>query len=769
MINNMNTKEAPTLSVDREFVSTISVMDIIPRSSPYEYTGKVPRNLRQAMGRAAIDAAVGIVLKPIDLPIHSPDDEQDNTINPKKVTSLSEDVIALPPRKKNNTAKAPSIYAKPLFDMDLDTKQVAKSSRRPERSKKQEKEKGPSRLSKIAGRIAVARTTALATTSTVARTATSAAIDLSKNAFTRIPDTQVAPVAPEEPVAHLSAETLSVAPVVTKRFIPYHNDLTGMLDDEFAEIDYPDDLMAMIDDAFAEVDYPDDLTGMLDDEFAEIHDSEDLVGAIVDASAEIPSPEDIPERQRRVRGLLSRSALRMTVGVSLIAAIGILSGSSQPAQAEHQTDMIVTAAAEISAAPEAPAVDGMQIVALPEQSPSHYIIATPAPEVAPAPANPDGAVVKPAPHTEAVSSAPIHTKTPAPAPTYNNNPPKDSDYGYNGSVEASQTPVYKKVSPSGNREIITFVTGGATDDSSEMFLKTLVDTGNVDPTKTKLIPTVSPKDMAPFAGGSLSTDQSVALTKEALMNNIRAELARNPNAEIHLSNFSEGNMGGNAVAQELLKEGINVQVTAYGNPESAIGMQNKSSAASSIVKPVMDNLGIVEIPNIPGTVNVADAEDMWATTAGDGGLTTLEKFAKIPTNHRVVDTVHETPIQSFKIGSETYLIYGDPNKLVAIPPNATDVKGPDAPEFHKFRPDAAPNNIDVGSGQGAPLPGPTALPSPDPTLVTLPLPGAQPDPDIAQPPSAFDLEKSLTPSFFGEQPCVAPDGSQYFTPANAPC
>ncbi|MDB5176511.1 MAG: hypothetical protein JWN75_179 [Candidatus Saccharibacteria bacterium] len=745
MIANMSTKEASVPSVEQESVSTIHLKDIIPDSSKYEQSLQIPIKFRHALGRAALNETFESDLKPIGA-----------TIRDSREELLASEQPLLPFKS-------------------IDTSLIRKTSPRSERSDKQEK--GPSRLSKIAGRIVVARTTVLKTTTIVARTATSVPVDLVKNTFARTHDTHVIPV------VQLLTKTLPVTPVA-ERIIP---NLTGELIDEPVEI-------------FTHEDIPQSLShissvtpaGKL---LIPYHD--DLTGTLIDAPVEIPAEdtpthEDIPLRQRRARGFLGRKAFRMMVGVPLIASIGILSGSTQAVQAEHQTEMATTASEAIPAGLEASAADGVQIVALPNQFPTHYIIASPAPEAAPAStdtsdsgsgqppvssgsdsgygssnATPEAAVANPAPHSEADSSSPTRTQTPAPVTKPKHNPSTESGNGYNGSAQGSKGSGNNKIPPSGH-EVITFVTGGATDDSSQMFMKTLVDTGNVDPTKTKLIPTVSPKDMAPFAGGSLSTDESVAITKQVLMDNVRAELARNPNAEIHFQNFSEGNMGGNAVAQELLKEGINVKVTAYGNPESAIGMQNKSSAANSIVKPVMDNLGIVEIPNVPYTENIFDGDDMWATTAGDGGLETFLKLLKIPTNHRVVDTVHETPIQTFRIGTEIYKNYG--TKLVAIPPNAVDVTGDPGPEFHKFRPDAVPNNIDVLAGQGG-LPGPAALPNPDPSLVTLLTSDVQlPTPDAAlPPPPASGFNESLTPSFFGEQPCVRPDGSQYFTPANAPC
>jgi hypothetical protein len=43
----------------------------------------------------------------------------------------------------------------------------------------------------------------------------------------------------------------------------------------------------------------------------------------------------------------------------------------------------------------------------------------------------------------------------------------------------------------------------------------------------------------------------------------------------------------------------------------------------------------------------------------------------------------------------------------------------------------------------------------------------QPAPEAA--PAPESVVKLADPNFFGEQPCFAPDGSQYFTPADAPC
>jgi|GEM_PF-6595713 len=360
------------------------------------------------------------------------------------------------------------------------------------------------------------------------------------------------------------------------------------------------------------------------------------------------------------------------------------------------------------------------------------------------------------------AAAPAHTKTPTSHNTWK--PQAPAKHG----TWHPDTPW--QTSTNGN-EVVTFATGGAFDDTSGLFTHRLIETGNVDLTKTKIVPTISPKDMAPFAGGPLSTDKSVAITAKVLEDNVRAELARNPNIQIRFQNFSEGNMAGNLVANKLQAEGYNVQSVNYGDPESAIGMQNKSSAANPFVKSIMDNLGIKYIPDPKNAIIVNDNMDMWGTSAGDGALSTADKGVHIPINHRVVDMQHEKPTQVFKIGSQLYLNYGGPDgspgRPVAVPPNATDLSGVPGLDFHKFRPDAVVNNI---NGTGANIDQNNLTPV-DPSVAPQPAPAdAVPAPGRnAQPPVAPASERSSTPSFFGEQACVAKDGSPYYTPGNAPC
>ena len=102
---------------------------------------------------------------------------------------------------------------------------------------------------------------------------------------------------------------------------------------------------------------------------------------------------------------------------------------------------------------------------------------------------------------------------------------------------------------------------------------------------------------------------------------------------------------------------------------------------------------------------------------------------------------------TFDVNGVHYEVVGN---TIPLPPNAILTSGIPAPGFGGL-PELRPADL-TPAGQ-APLPGPE--PAPVGQLLP-PAPGPEP-------------VRSTTPSFFGEQPCVAPDGSQYFTPANASC
>lgn len=395
------------------------------------------------------------------------------------------------------------------------------------------------------------------------------------------------------------------------------------------------------------------------------------------------------------------------------------------------------------------------LVAHAAEAPAHATAAA-IPKTVSAPA----AVVNiPAPAPVPVETA-VHPSVPVKPHRKSWQPPKPIPRSSNG--KGASGPSHGHKVPSGGSEVIHFVTGGAGDHSSQGFLDVLRSNGAI-PDGVLAIPTVSEKDMAPFTpfAGPLSTDQSVAETRDALRANIKNTRRLHPNARIIIDDFSEGNMAGNDIAHELVDAGVPVHVNAYGNPESAIGMQNKSSAADPLVKSIMDGAGIVEHPDIEDTTNIANNRDMWATTAGDGALKTAEKGIGIPKFHVPEDTVHQQPTQSFKIGSEKFLIFGDPDHPVAIPPNATDIQGDPGPEFHKFRPDAPANNVGGAPNRDGQPPAPDA-PQPPVRDALTGVPAAPPPAPVPE------SEHLSAPSNFGEPACDGPNGP-YWTPAGVGC
>lgn len=277
---------------------------------------------------------------------------------------------------------------------------------------------------------------------------------------------------------------------------------------------------------------------------------------------------------------------------------------------------------------------------------------------------------------------------------------------------------------------IVIVTGGATDPTGDLATQQLIDNGTIDPTKVTIIKNHYPAEMAPFVGQQ-TTQQSTAIGAQ----NIRDIIAQNPDARITSYAFSEGNFPNDTVGAELYRAGKrDVNFVGYGSGNAASGLLNNPLA--EMFRPIVDSFGITRTPPAPGTTMILDGRDLYASNAGKLDIDLQA--------HRIVGP-NEPRVMTFDVHGVHYEVVGTP---IALPPDAILTSGTPAPGFGGL-PEQRPQDL---------------MPDAPPVA-----PG-QPPVNQEQPPvPAPESVRLSTPSFFGEQPCVAPDGSQYFTPGNAAC
>ncbi|MFZ2544565.1 MAG: hypothetical protein WAW80_01170 [Candidatus Saccharimonadales bacterium] len=322
---------------------------------------------------------------------------------------------------------------------------------------------------------------------------------------------------------------------------------------------------------------------------------------------------------------------------------------------------------------------------------------------------------------------PVHVRTPAPA----------------------QTPIHAKTPTAVPDKKIAIVTGGATHPDAQFEINSLIENGTLDPKTTEIIPNNYPAEMAPFVGG-VSTQVSTEIGAK----NIRDIIAQHPDSDITSYAFSEGNFPNDTVAAELYRQkNSSVNFVGYGSGNSASGLLN--SPLAEMVRPIVDGFGITRTPPAPGSTQIFDGRDGFAGSA-HGDLGKLISNALSP-NHRI-PRPDEPRVMTFDVSGVHYEVVGEP---IPLPPGAILTSGIPAPGFGGL-PELRP--ADLMPGGINPIPNVSPLPDANQ------LPPAPLNP-VVEPPlvPAPDSIKLATPSFIGELPCVAPNGSEYFTPANASC
>ncbi|USN96165.1 MAG: PE-PPE domain-containing protein [Candidatus Nomurabacteria bacterium] len=210
----------------------------------------------------------------------------------------------------------------------------------------------------------------------------------------------------------------------------------------------------------------------------------------------------------------------------------------------------------------------------------------------------------------------------------------------------------------------------------------------------------------------------------------------------------------------------NVHVTAIGDGWNPVGIQNHPIAKA--IQPITNGmLGIPttdELHPVAGMTEVMDAGDPYATmnvaplNLGED----ITKFARVGQDHRIPNIGNEPSVNVQRDGVN-YQIYGD-DRNSAINQAIQEVgsnPGPiGTPFFNTIAPQDDPANV---------LNPPAPLPQSGPVVPDLNIVGPAPR-DVLNPPAPAAAPVHLSaPEFFGEQPCFAEDGSQYWTPGTAPC
>lgn len=277
----------------------------------------------------------------------------------------------------------------------------------------------------------------------------------------------------------------------------------------------------------------------------------------------------------------------------------------------------------------------------------------------------EGAVSKPltaadAPVAAMLPPAPLPEPYVAPQPSFVDLP----DVKHKIDWQPPQKPVVstphptplEKPAPAPRSGDVVIPVGGATDPNGDMVAATL------DPNKARIIRMNYPAEMGPFVG---TTPTNVSQAEG--VQNIIDLVKQHPGAKITLKGFSEGSFVTNEAARQLADMGIHVNVVNAGDGNGAAGILNHPLA--EMVQPMLNSFGIPKTPPVAGSTELLSGRDAWASTAGDDPGRLLDKFTKIPVDHRIPGD-NEIPIQMFTKDGVTYKVFDEP---VALPVGAVDI------------------------------------------------------------------------------------------------
>lgn len=283
-----------------------------------------------------------------------------------------------------------------------------------------------------------------------------------------------------------------------------------------------------------------------------------------------------------------------------------------------------------------------------------------------------------------------------------------------------------------------------------------------------------PASMAPICAdvNNTNTGDSIAQGGQAVVDAYYANRSDN----VHAEGFSLGAGVVNWASMKLAAENggqlpSNFHPVVIGDGWNPVGIQNHPIAA--VISPI--TRGMLNIPTtqelhpIPGVTEVFDAGDPYATmnVAPLNLGEMITKFARVGQDHRIPNLGNEPYVEVERDGVK-YQIYGDDRNSAinqAIREVGVDPGPIGTPFFNVIAPQDDPANV---------LDPPFPLPQSGPVVPDLNIVGPAPR-DVFNPPRPEVVPADAAParnpfpSFWGEQPCIAEDGSQYFTPGDAPC
>lgn len=320
----------------------------------------------------------------------------------------------------------------------------------------------------------------------------------------------------------------------------------------------------------------------------------------------------------------------------------------------------------------------------------------------------------PAPHP---APMPLDAIAPAPRPSFTDLPDVkhkiDWQPPHKPDVWAPHPTPSEKPAPAPSGGDVVIPVGGATDPSGDMVAATL------DPNKSRIIRMSYPAEMGPFVG---TTPTNVSQAEG--VRNIIDLVKQHPGAKITLKGFSEGSFVTNEAARQLADMGIHVNVVNAGDGNGAAGILNHP-LAQTFQGPI-NSFGIYKAPPVPGSTELLSGRDAWAATAGDDIGRLIDKFTKIPVDHRIPGD-NEIPVQIFTKDGVTYKVFDEP---VALPEGAVDVT-----------PGGSPVPLPVVPVERVPVPTPIDQPILDQVPVDAPAPNDELAPVIPFPvPPAPDQE-----------------------------
>lgn len=320
-----------------------------------------------------------------------------------------------------------------------------------------------------------------------------------------------------------------------------------------------------------------------------------------------------------------------------------------------------------------------------------------------------------------------------------------------------------------------FVIGGASDGSGQVALNAYRAQGQLNSCWEGVETVQYPANFWPSAGPIKNRDELPPAAAD-----LSSRLNNTPDwQKKRVLGFSEGAMVAARASQQTSAN--NVKFELSGSPEGRTGIFNSALYnAVPLVKPIAEGIiGVdssTQLRERPG-IEIErrySKGDMFANAQPQG----LDPFALISGADMMVRIgSHSLETQTNPVFTE--FVDGDGVNNVVFDDRSPFTRAGDV-DPAVMNPNPAPQIPPFFYGV-PPIPLWPAAPAPAPAAVVAsevlpppPAPFVPPAPEVLPPPPPAPVEalppvRSPFPSFWGEMPCIAPDGSHYYTPGDAPC